>query len=100
MELLKGYDLDRYIKTDSVLPVFYVLRLVSGFAVALGYAHGEKVVHRDIKPSNIMYDPCKGIAKITDFGIARITDSSKTRTGTVLGTPNYMSSEQTIDEEC
>ena len=99
MELLKGYDLDRYIKTDSVLPVVDVLRLVSGCAVALGYAHGEKVVHRDIKPSNIMCDPYKVIAKITDFGIARITDSSKTRTGTVLGTPNYMSSEQFVGKK-
>ena len=99
MELLKGYDLDRHIKTDSLLPVGDVLRIVSDCAVALDYAHGEKVVHRDIKPSNIMYDPDTGIAKITDFGIARITDSSKTRTGTVLGTPNYMSPEQCMGKK-
>jgi CHASE2 domain-containing sensor protein len=99
MELLKGYDLDRHIKTDSLLPVGDVLRIVTDCAVALDYAHGEKVVHRDIKPSNIMYDPDTGIAKITDFGIARITDSSKTRTGTVLGTPNYMSPEQCMGKK-
>ena len=99
MELLKGYDLDRHIKTDSLLPVGDVLRIVSDCAVALDYAHGEKVVHRDIKPSNIMYDPDTGIAKITDFGIARITDSSKTRTGTVLGTSNYMSPEQCMGKK-
>jgi serine/threonine-protein kinase len=99
MELLKGYDLDRHIKTDSLLPVGDVLRIVSDCAVALDYAHHEKVVHRDIKPSNIMYDPDTGIAKITDFGIARITDSSKTRTGTVLGTPNYMSPEQCMGKK-
>ena len=99
MELLKGYDLDRHIKTDSLLPVGDVLRIVSDCAIALDYAHGEKVVHRDIKPSNIMYDPDTGIAKITDFGIARITDSSKTRTGTVLGTPNYMSPEQCMGKK-
>jgi len=52
------------------------------------------VVHRDIKPGNVMYEPDSGTLKITDFGIARITDSSKTKTGMVLGTPSYMSPEQ------
>ncbi len=94
MELLKGYDLDRHIKKDELLPVGDVLKIARDCALALDYAHKQKVVHRDIKPSNIMYDPETGTAKITDFGIARITDSSKTRTGMVLGTPNYMSPEQ------
>src|SRR5258706_1880331 len=52
------------------------------------------VVHRDIKPANIMYEPESDTAKVTDFGIARITDSSRTKTGMVLGTPSYMSPEQ------
>ena len=52
-------------------------------------------MHRDIKPANIMYDAARPIrVKVTDFGIARITDSSKTKTGMVLGTPSYMSPEQ------
>jgi serine/threonine protein kinase len=51
-------------------------------------------VHRDIKPANIMYDAESDTVKVTDFGIARITDSSKTKTGMVLGTPSYMSPEQ------
>jgi len=51
-------------------------------------------VHRDIKPANIMYEPESDQVKVTDFGIARITDSSKTKTGMVLGTPSYMSPEQ------
>jgi serine/threonine protein kinase len=51
-------------------------------------------VHRDIKPANIMYNREKKKVVITDFGIARVTDSSKTKTGTVLGTPSYMSPEQ------
>jgi len=67
-------------------------------AEALDYAHRENVVHRDIKPGNIMYDEGAGKATITDFGIARITDASRTRTGTVLGTPNYMSPEQALGE--
>ena len=51
-------------------------------------------MHRDIKPANIMYELESDTVKVTDFGIARITDSSKTKTGMVLGTPCYMSPEQ------
>lgn len=94
MELLKGHDLDEHIKPGKLMPLEQVLNIVIACAEALDFAHGHNVVHRDIKPSNIMYDPETGDVKITDFGIARITDSSKTRTGTVLGTPNYMSPEQ------
>ena len=71
-----------------------MLAIVARVAEALGYAHGQNVVHRDIKPANIMYDPEADSVKVTDFGIARITDSSKTKTGMVLGTPSYMSPEQ------
>jgi CHASE2 domain-containing sensor protein/tRNA A-37 threonylcarbamoyl transferase component Bud32 len=99
MELLKGYDLDEHIKADKLLPLAEVLRIGIQCAEALDYAHQQQVVHRDIKPSNIMYDPENGSVKITDFGIARITDSSKTRTGTVLGTPNYMSPEQCMGKK-
>jgi len=99
MELLKGYDLDKHIKADSLLPLAQVLKIGIECAEALDYAHQQKVVHRDIKPSNIMYDPDSEAVKITDFGIARITDSSKTRTGTVLGTPNYMSPEQCMGKK-
>jgi len=63
-------------------------------AEALAYAHRNNVVHRDIKPANIRYEPESDTVKVTDFGIARITDSSKTKTGMVLGTPSYMSPEQ------
>jgi serine/threonine-protein kinase len=52
------------------------------------------VVHRDIKPANVMVDLQTDTVKVTDFGIARITDSSRTRTGMVLGTPSFMSPEQ------
>jgi len=71
-----------------------VLSIVARVSEALGYAHQQNVVHRDIKPANIMYEPESDTAKVTDFGIARITDSSKTKTGMVLGTPSYMSPEQ------
>ena len=94
MELLKGGDLTDYIKRDKLLPVPLAASVTAATADALAYAHAQNIVHRDIKPANIMYEPDNHIVKVTDFGIARITDSSKTKTGVVLGTPSYMSPEQ------
>jgi serine/threonine-protein kinase len=68
--------------------------LVARVAEALHYAHRQNVVHRDIKPANIMFNPDTDELKITDFGIARLTDTSRTKTGIVLGTPSFMSPEQ------
>jgi len=94
MEFLKGDDLSKYIKVGALLPLKQVLSLIQRSADGIDYAHQHNVVHRDIKPANIMWDPKSDTMKITDFGIARITDSSKTKTGMVLGTPSYMSPEQ------
>lgn len=94
MEFLKGRDLVEYCKSDNLLPVPLVASLVARVAEALAYAHKQMVVHRDIKPANIMYERESDTVKVTDFGIARITDSSKTKTGLVLGTPSFMSPEQ------
>ena len=94
MEFLKGRDLTDFIKSDTLLPVPVVLSIVARVAEALAYAHKQHVVHRDIKPANIMYERESDTVKVTDFGIARITDSSKTKTGLVLGTPSFMSPEQ------
>ena len=94
MEFLDGHDLVRYTKPDKLLPIAMAMEVVAKCADALTYAHHLNVVHRDIKPANIMYLPKSKELKITDFGIARITDSSKTKTGVVLGTPSYMSPEQ------
>lgn len=94
MEFLEGHDLARYVKEDSLLSLPVVMGIVFKSAMALDSAHKQNVVHRDIKPANIMYEPTKKQVKLTDFGIARITDSSKTKTGMVLGTPSYMSPEQ------
>ncbi len=94
MEFLKGRDLVPQTKPDALLPLPQVASIVARVAEALAYAHGNNVVHRDIKPANIMYEPTSDQVKVTDFGIARITDSSKTKTGMVLGTPSYMSPEQ------
>jgi len=94
MEFLKGTDLVAYTKPDNLLPLPTVLSIIARVADALDYAHKLNVVHRDIKPANIMYDSETDSPKVTDFGIARITDSSKTKTGMVLGTPSFMSPEQ------
>lgn len=94
MEFLKGRDLADYCKDGQLLPAPKVLSIVARVAEALAYAHRQNVVHRDIKPANIMYEPDSDVVKVTDFGIARITDSSKTKTGLVLGTPSFMSPEQ------
>ncbi len=94
MEFLRGTHMSGYTRGDGLLPIETVISLTARMADALAYAHKEDVVHRDIKPANIMYDPESGDLKITDFGIARITSSSKTKTGIVLGTPSYMSPEQ------
>ena len=94
MEFLKGKDLVPQTKPDALLPLPQVATIVARVAEALAYAHGNNVVHRDIKPANIMYEAASDQVKVTDFGIARITDSSKTKTGMVLGTPSYMSPEQ------
>ncbi len=94
MEFLKGKDLADHCKADQLLPVPVVVSIVARVAEALSYAHKQHVVHRDIKPANIMYEAQSDTVKVTDFGIARITDSSKTKTGLVLGTPSFMSPEQ------
>ena len=94
MEFLHGEDLTSFIGKDKKLPVKWVLKIIQDVANALDFAHKQDVVHRDIKPANIMYSEEKNLVKVTDFGIARITASSKTKTGVVLGTPSYMSPEQ------
>jgi len=94
MELLKGGDLVPFCKQGNLLPMEKAVSIVTRAAEALGYAHKQGVVHRDIKPANIMYHPETDTLKVTDFGIARLTDSSKTKTGMVLGTPSFMSPEQ------
>ena len=94
MELLRGRHLVEHTQPERLLPVAVALDLVGRLADALHFAHQRQVVHRDIKPANVMYDPSGAELKITDFGIARLTDSARTRTGVVLGTPSFMSPEQ------
>jgi eukaryotic-like serine/threonine-protein kinase len=94
MEFIKGHDLTKHIKAGALLPIEEVLKYVADAADALDYAHQNNIVHRDIKPANMMLVEATKTIKLMDFGIARISDSSKTKTGMVLGTPSYMSPEQ------
>lgn len=98
MELLDGSDLTPYVKKDNLLPHKELLRVIGCVAEGLAFAHDKGIVHRDIKPANIMLLK-DGSVKIADFGIARISTSSATQTGTVLGTPSYMSPEQVAGQK-
>ena len=93
MDYAEGESLSRYSHPDNLLPVATVYQIVAEVADALDYAHRQNVVHRDIKPGNLIFNPQTGQLKVTDFGIARITDSSNTRTGEILGSPIYLSPE-------
>ncbi|MGD8835312.1 MAG: serine/threonine-protein kinase [Desulfobacteraceae bacterium] len=93
MERLTGGDLTHHCAKHRLLPTGQVLSIVSQIAAALDYAHKQGVIHRDIKPGNIMLLDDDRV-KVTDFGIARVVDASRTGTGIVLGTPSYMSPEQ------
>lgn len=94
MEYLQGESLEKYTSKGNLFPVKKCLEIIAQVCDALEYAHTHDVIHRDIKPANIMLLE-DGSIKVTDFGIARATTSTKTRTGIIKGTPYFMSPEQT-----
>ena len=93
MELLQGDNLSRFCHANNSLSVHLVINIMKQVADALAYAHQHGVIHRDIKPANIIMQKNNQI-KVADFGIARMSTSSQTETGIILGTPSYMSPEQ------
>jgi Protein kinase domain len=92
MELLEGRALKDILDRSERISLATAVQIVLQTADALGFAHRQGVVHRDIKPGNLMLTK-QGLVKITDFGIARIDQMSRTRTGVVIGSPRYMSPE-------
>lgn len=94
MEYLQGSALTRFTDPKKLLAPNKALELCARTADALDYAHNQSVIHRDIKPANILYNLRDDMLKISDFGVARMTDNNRTKTGIVLGTPMYMSPEQ------
>jgi len=95
MEFVDGVGLDRVIQGSGKMAVERAASIGCQIAEALDVAHKQGVIHRDIKPANIMILPGDRV-KVTDFGIAKVTDSAEhlTVTGSLLGTPSYMSPEQ------
>ena len=102
MAYIKGDNLGVRLQQHGPLPAVEVRRILKEVAEALAYAHNRNVIHRDIKPDNIIIDEETGRAMVTDFGIARaLTDSGDSRltaTGMAIGTPAYMSPEQSAGD--
>lgn len=107
MELVAGDSLADMLRIEGSISVNRTIRIFAQAASALAYAHDRGVIHRDIKPSNIVVchrEDERDIVKIVDFGIAKmqgygITSQNLTATGEVVGTPMYMSPEQTMGKD-
>ena len=93
MDLMNGEELARSLEAGQRMALPQVVRVMEQLLSALSYAHEKGVVHRDMKPSNV-FVLRDGTIKVVDFGLARIEASNLTETGTLLGTPAYMSPEQ------
>ncbi len=97
MECVEGGSLADLLGRERILPFSKVTDLVEQIASALDYAHARGVVHRDVKPPNILMT-FDGRPKVTDFGVARLADSTLTRHGATYGSPAYMSPEQAASQ--
>ncbi len=104
MPLLEGEPLSRKLRRDGAMPPPIAAQIAAEIARALGAAHAAGIVHRDLKPANIYLHREPGseaaVVKVLDFGISKVVsnDSTTTTTGTILGSPAYMSPEQAKGE--
>jgi hypothetical protein len=98
MRHVAGESLGDRLRRVGHLAPHEAARILRDTAYALAYAHAQGVIHRDIKPDNILLDGDGGPAMVTDFGIARLTDTPDARQGRVVGTPEYISPEQAAGE--
>lgn len=101
MELLQGENLTNLLAREPNLPLEQRLDIMMRVCEGLAFAHSRAIVHRDIKPANL-FVTSDGQVKILDFGVARIASSNLTKSGLIVGTPEYMSPEQvrgrTVDQ--
>ncbi len=98
MEFVEGETIALLLERGTRFKPEKVIGLVSQIAAALDYAHSKGVIHRDVKPANLMlYEGDR--VKVADFGIAKLVDAEMTQSGTLLGTPSYMSPEQAMGEK-
>lgn len=93
MELLEGASLSSLIRRKKELTLGETLSLIDQIASGLAEAHAHRIVHRDLKPSNVFVLK-NGVAKVLDFGVAKMGEGELTKAGTVFGTIEYMSPEQ------
>jgi len=95
-ELLEGEDLGGYLDRVGKLPAVEAVHIVRQLCHALGAAHAAGIVHRDVKPENVFLAKPNATVKVLDFGISKVAETTDalTKTGTVMGTPDYMAPEQ------
>ena len=98
MACIDGGSVADRLEKEGPLPIADASRIIAEVASALAHAHKRGVIHRDIKPQNVLIDSDSGRALVTDFGIARTSDSSLTATGMFVGTPTYLAPEQVTGE--
>src|SRR5687768_5681056 len=98
MDYIDGEGLDRRLDRDGAMPPDVAARIARQLAEGLAAAHARGVIHRDLKPANVLVDR-EGNAYISDFGVARsLASTGLTQSGTVVGTPDYLSPEQARGE--
>jgi serine/threonine protein kinase len=95
MEMLTGDSLAKVLTSEERMPLERQVEIMTRMCEGLAFAHSRGIIHRDVKPANL-FITAEGQLKILDFGVARIASSKLTRSGLIVGTPDYMSPEQVM----